>query len=297
MKGAAMSTETSSKNTVVLEMRGVCKSYGDGQRSTSVLENVHLQVEEGEFVAIVGFSGSGKTTLLQLVAGLVFPDQGHVTFEGAPIQSAGPERAIVFQNYSLLPWMSVFQNVELAVAAVFPSWSKQQRHEHVMKYLRMVNLAPAVWKKPRELSGGMRQRVSVARALAMEPRMLLLDEPFGALDALTRGTLQGELERIWARDRKTVIMITNDVDESILLADRVIPLTLGPGATLGQSFPVPLDRPRDKTALNRDPQFKLLRNEIVGYLMELRAAQKRDESDLVGLTRPQWKPRVSDWAA
>jgi nitrate/nitrite transport system ATP-binding protein len=173
---------------------------------------------------------------------------------------------VVFQNYSLLPWLTVSENIQLAVEQVFPKWTRAQIRAHVERYVAMVNLTHAKAKKPSELSGGMRQRVSVARALAMDPKILLMDEPLSALDALTRATLQDEIERIWERDKKTVLLITNDVDEGILLADRIIPLSAGPGATLGPAVTVDLARPRDRKAINHDPRFKEIRNQVIGYL-------------------------------
>ena len=221
-----------------LEMDGVGKGFASAGGRTEVLRNLNLGIEKGEFVAIVGYSGAGKTTLISLIAGLLSPDVGEVRLEGRVVQGPGPDRGVVFQNYSLLPWMSVYENVRLAVDQVFPSWTAQQKREHTERYIALVNLTRARNQRPRELSGGMRQRVAVARALAMDPAVLLLDEPLSALDALTRATLQSEIERIWAADRKTVVMITNDVDEGILLADRIIPLSAGPGATLGPSVAV-----------------------------------------------------------
>jgi nitrate/nitrite transport system ATP-binding protein len=248
-----------------LELTNVSKGFG----GAPVLSNVNLQIERGEFVAIVGYSGSGKTTLISLIAGLTRPDAGTVKLNDLEITSPGPDRGIVFQNYSLLPWLTVTENIAIAVDQVFPNHSPEKRRQLVATAIATVNLTPARDKFPRELSGGMRQRVSVARALAMDPQILLLDEPLSALDALTRATLQDEFERIWEKDKKTVVLITNDVDEALLLADRIIPLTLGPGATLGPSFPVSLSRPRDRKALNHDPEFKRLRalitNELLGY--------------------------------
>ncbi len=265
-----------------LSLNRVNKGFGVGNSRTEVLRGINLDIEEGEFIAIIGFSGSGKSTLINLIAGLTTPDSGTIKLAGETIKGAGPDRGVVFQNYSLLPWLSVYENVALAVDRVFPAWSADKRREHCLKYIDMVSLTPALGKKPRELSGGMRQRVSVARALAMNPKMLLLDEPLGALDALTRAVLQSEIERIWEADKKTVILITNDVDEALLLADRVIPLKPGPNATLGPSFKVDLDRPRDRTKLNSNAQFRKLRNELVTYLTrcrsEARAAERQNAS-------------------
>ena len=250
-----------------LELQNVSKGYGFGGNRVEVLRDINLSIAEGEFVAIVGYSGAGKTTLMSLIAGLQRPDAGTVALRGEEVKEPSPDRAIVFQNYSLLPWLSVFGNIALAVDEVFPDWPKEKRRAHIEKYIAMVNLAPARDKKPRELSGGMRQRVSVARALAMNPRILLLDEPLSALDALTRATLQDEIERIWESDRKTVVLITNDVDEGILLADRIIPLSAGPRATLGPAVVVDIERPRDRKALNHDPRFKEIRKQVISYLL------------------------------
>jgi nitrate/nitrite transport system ATP-binding protein len=248
-----------------LEITNVSKGFG----GPPVLAGVNLAIERGEFVAIVGYSGSGKTTLISLIAGLIKPDSGTVKLNDLEVTAPGPDRGIVFQNYSLLPWLTVFENIALAVDQVFPNHAAEKRRQLVEAAVATVNLTPARDKLPRALSGGMRQRVSVARALAMDPQILLLDEPLSALDALTRATLQDEFERIWEKDKKTVVLITNDVDEALLLADRIIPLTPGPGASLGPSFAVALDRPRDRKALNHNPEFKRLRalvtNELLGY--------------------------------
>ncbi|MGH7955860.1 MAG: ABC transporter ATP-binding protein, partial [Opitutaceae bacterium] len=234
-----------------LTLTHVSKSFG----GPAVLSDVNLSLERGEFVAIVGYSGSGKTTLISLIAGLQKPDEGAIKLNDLEITEPGPDRGVVFQNYSLLPWLTVTENIGLAVDQVFPNYSPEKKRQHVERFIAMVNLTPARHKLPRQLSGGMRQRVSVARALAMDPQILLLDEPLSALDALTRSTLQGEIERIWSAERKTVVLITNDVDEALLLADRIIPLTPGPGATLGDSVRVTLARPRERKALNHDPEF------------------------------------------
>jgi nitrate/nitrite transport system ATP-binding protein len=252
-----------------LELRHVHKGYGarrPGGR-TEVLDDVCLGVERGEFVAIVGYSGAGKTTLLSIMAGLMRPDAGEVRIDGRAVTEPGHDRGIVFQNYSLLPWLTAYGNVRLGVDQVYRDWPEERRRERAEQYLAMVNLTAARDKRPSELSGGMRQRVALARALAMDPAVLLMDEPLSALDALTRATLQDEIERIWERDRKTVVLITNDVDEGILLADRIVPLSAGPRARLGPSIPVDLPRPRNRKALNRDPRFKEIRREVIDYLL------------------------------
>jgi nitrate/nitrite transport system ATP-binding protein len=253
--------------TPVIELRGAAKGFGGGATRSEILAQLDLQLHEGEFLAIVGFSGSGKTTLINLCAGLTKPDTGDILLDGKPMPDAGPDRALVFQNYSLLPWLTVYGNIALAVDRVFPQWNAAQRKAHIERHIAMVNLTPARDKRPRQLSGGMRQRVAVARALAMDPRVLLLDEPLGALDALTRATLQDEISRIWQDNRKTVVLITNDPDEAILLADRVIPLSTGPAATLGPSFVIDIPRPRDRLALNHDGHFKRLRKDILDWLL------------------------------
>lgn len=253
-----------------LELKNVSKSYG----GPPVLSNVNLTIERGEFVAIVGYSGSGKTTLISLIAGLLKPDTGTVKLNDLEISQPGPDRGLVFQNYSLLPWLTVYDNIALAVEQVFPNWAESKKRQHIERFIGLVNLTPAIDKLPRQLSGGMRQRVSVARALAIDPQILLLDEPLSALDALTRMTLQDEIERIWEADRKTVVLITNDVDEGLLLADRIIPLSPGPGATLGNPIDVRLARPRDRKSLNHDPEFKRLRALVTHQLLDYGAQRK-----------------------
>lgn len=252
-----------------LSLKGLCKGYGTGAGRTSVLSNVNLEVAEGEFIAIVGFSGSGKTTLVSAVAGLVQPDSGEITLKGKPVNGPGPDRGVVFQSYSLLPWLTVRGNVALAVDQVFARESKAERVARVDRYIAMVGLSHAATRLPAELSGGMRQRVAVARALATSPEILLLDEPLSALDALTRAKLQDEIVDIWSRDKRTVVLITNDVDEAILLADRIVPLLPGPDATLGQEFRVDIPRPRDRTSINEDPAFKRLRQAVTSYLLDV----------------------------
>lgn len=256
-----------------LELKNVTKSYASGGKIVPVLENVNLDIERSEFVAIVGYSGAGKTTLISLIAGLTRADSGTITLNDLEITSPGPDRGIVFQNYSLLPWLSAFENVLLAVNQAFPNWSVAKKEQHTQKYLKLVNLGAAKDKKPGELSGGMKQRVSLARALAMEPQILLLDEPLSALDALTRATLQDEISRLREETGKTVVLITNDPDEGIYLADRIIPLTAGPRATLGPSFTIEIPRPRERKTINHDPHFKQLRREVSEFLLNSRHSQ------------------------
>ena len=252
-----------------LEIDKVCKSYGSGGARTEVLRDISLSIEEGEFVAIVGFSGSGKTTLISTVAGLIPSDSGEVRLKGKVVTEPGPDRGVVFQSYSLMPWLTVHGNVALAVDTVFKHKPRAWRAAHTKKYIDMVGLTPAIDRRPAELSGGMRQRVAVARALAMGPEVLLLDEPLSALDALTRAKLQDEIEAIWEAETKTVVLITNDVDEAILLADRIIPLNPGPNATLGPEFRVDIPRPRNRAEMNHHAGFKKLRADVTRYLMEV----------------------------
>ncbi|MEL6476884.1 MAG: nitrate ABC transporter ATP-binding protein [Pseudomonadota bacterium] len=256
----------------ILELKSASKGFGDGTAREEVLKGIDLSVREGEFVAILGFSGTGKTTLINLLAGLELPDRGQALFKGQPITGPGPERGLVFQSYSLMPWLSVNGNVALAVDAVHGKKSASERAEIVDHYVKMVGLGHATGRKPAELSGGMRQRVAVARALAMSPEVLLMDEPLSALDALTRANLQDEIVRIWEAERKTVVLITNDVDEAILLADRII--ALNPDGTLGDQFEVNLPRPRERTAMNHDTVFKALRGKVTQYLMDVGIAAK-----------------------
>jgi nitrate/nitrite transport system ATP-binding protein len=249
-----------------LELRGVEKSYG----ATRVLGGIDLALEEGEFVAIVGYSGSGKTTLISLIAGLLAPDAGRIVLDGAAVTDPGPDRGIVFQQYSLLPWMTVYDNVALAVDAVNPTLASAERRRLTEALIALVSLTPATTKRPGQLSGGMRQRVALARGLATAPKVLLMDEPLSALDALTRASLQDELLRIWSERRTTVILVTNDVDEAILLADRIYPLTPGPGAVLGPAIEVGLPRPRERRHMSLTPAYQKARQAIVEFLRACR---------------------------
>jgi nitrate/nitrite transport system ATP-binding protein len=257
-----------------LELDQVNVGFGPQDARTEVLTDVNLQVEQNEFVAVIGFSGSGKSTLISVLAGLTTPDSGTVSIGGKTVTEPGPDRGIMFQNYSLLPWLSVYSNIELAVRQVFREMPKAERGDYIQHYIDLVNLTGAEWKKPLELSGGMRQRLSLARTLSMKPEVLLLDEPLSALDALTRAQLQDEIIRIWEYDRRTVVMITNDVDEAVVMADRIVALTPGPKATTGRSFPVTLDRPRERSTLNFNPQFTRLRNDVTRYMMNINQEAK-----------------------
>src|SRR4030095_3482092 len=257
-----------------LEIRNVDKSFPRTQRgaavtslSLPVLRDINLTIQENEFVCIVGRSGSGKTTLISLIAGLLEPDRGEIVLEDKPINGPGPDRGVVFQNYSLLPWMTVFENVYLAVDAVAPRLAETEKRERAEHYVRLVNLGAAMKKVPRELSGGMRQRVAVARGLAVGPQGPLMGEPFSAVDALTRATLQEELARIWMETQKTVVMITNDIDEAILLADSIYTLTSGPGATLGPAVRVEAPHPRSRPQLSREPGYQRARRQTIGILV------------------------------
>lgn len=261
----------------ILSLRNVSKGYTDGAGvRTEVLKSINLDVAEGEFIAILGFSGTGKTTLMSIIAGLLEQDSGEVIVKGLESHGPGADRGLVFQSYSLFPWLTVEGNVRLAVEAVHKDMPKSEQAELIQSTITLVGLGHATDRKPAQLSGGMRQRVAVARALAMKPEILLLDEPLSALDALTRAKLQDEIDRIREQEKRTIILITNDVDEALLLADRVAVLEPAPSGTIGRIFDVTITRPRDRTAMNHDTQFKALRAEIAGYLGALNATQKAD---------------------
>lgn len=267
----------------LIEIKGASKGFGQPGARSEVLKEINLAVEEGEFVVIVGYSGSGKSTLINLISGLVMPDTGEALIEGRRITEPGPDRGLVFQNYSLLPWLTVEENIALAVDEVFKDWTPQQRKVHVQKFITMVKLGHASHKLPKELSGGMRQRVSVARTLAMNPKVLLLDEPLSALDALTRAQIQDEISEIWRENLTTVLWITNDPDEALLLADRVIPLLPTSPATLGEPILVDIERPRDRRTLNHDPRFKKLRAQLINTLLDAKGRSKVKSSVHVSL--------------
>ena len=235
------------------------------------LKNINLSINQGEFVSIIGHSGCGKSTVLNLIAGLLQPTTGHLFCAGREIAAPGPERAVVFQNHSLLPWLSCYENVYLAVERVFGSESKVQQESRTYAALELVGLSHAVEKRPNEISGGMKQRVGIARALAMEPKVLLLDEPFGALDALTRAGLQDELMRIMQKSGATAVMVTHDVDEAVLLSDKIVMMTNGPSAGIGEILEVDLPYPRKRLELAEDVQYNHLRSEVLKFLYERHA--------------------------
>jgi bicarbonate transport system ATP-binding protein len=244
----------------------VSKSYPTAKGVFPVLENVNLTIQQGEFVCFIGHSGCGKSTLLSLVSGFQQATGGSVTLDGEPILKPGPDRMVVFQNYALLPWRTVFENVYLAVKSVWPTKPEAQKRAIVRDHLAMVGLTEAADKKPDQISGGMRQRVSIARALAIRPEVLILDEPFGALDAITKEELQEELLKIWSDHRCTVLMITHDIDEALFLADRLVMMTNGPAATIGEVMNIPFERPRDRDQIMEDPQYYQLRNHALDFL-------------------------------
>ena len=252
-----------------LQIDHVDKSFERGGQRTEVLKDITLGIDKGEVIAIIGHSGCGKSTLLNLIAGLTQVSGGGIILEHTEVNSPGPDRSVVFQNHSLLPWLTVYENVNLAVAKLFSrTKTPAERHDWVMRNLDLVQMAQAKDKRPGEISGGMKQRVGIARALAMEPKILLLDEPFGALDALTRAHLQDAVMDIHQRLQNTMIMITHDVDEAVLLADRIVMMTNGPAARIGEVLEVPLARPRRRTELVTDPAYLKCREAVLKFLYE-----------------------------
>ena len=260
-----------------LKLDHIDKSFARGGQVSEVLRDIRLTIDKGEFVSIIGHSGCGKSTLLNLIAGLTKVSAGAVLLEDKEVDSPGPERAVVFQNHSLLPWLTVYENINLAVSKVFGrTKSRAERHDWIMRNLDLVQMAHAKDKRPSELSGGMRQRVGIARALAMEPKILLLDEPFGALDALTRAHLQDAVMEIHERLHNTMIMITHDVDEAVLLSDRIVMMTNGPAATIGEILRVDLERPRDRVGLVEDSRYTHFRKEVLDFLYTRHGHVERD---------------------
>lgn len=261
---------------------------GNNGAANPVLKGIDLQVQRGEFISLIGHSGCGKSTVLNIVAGLLRASDGGVIVDGREVNAPGPDRAVVFQNHSLLPWLTVYQNVEIAVAKIFAETkTASERKAWILHNLDMVNMSHALHRLPSEISGGMKQRVGIARALAMEPKVLLLDEPFGALDALTRAHLQDEVIRIQGELGNTVMMITHDVDEAVLLSDRVVMMTNGPAATIGQILDVPLPRPRNRIELAENPAYNHCRQEILSFLYE----KQRKVEPIANARKPQGEVR------
>ncbi|GLK81047.1 ABC transporter ATP-binding protein [Methylopila turkensis] len=252
-----------------LSIQHVDKAFSRGGVTNEVLKDVSLDVNEGEYISIIGHSGCGKSTLLNIVAGLTGVTKGVVFLEGKVVDEPGPDRAVVFQNHSLLPWLTAYENVALAVDKVFArTKTKAERHEWTMRQIELVNMAHAKDRRPSEISGGMKQRIGIARALAMQPKVLLLDEPFGALDALTRTHLQDQVMQIQTELKNTVLMITHDVDEAVLLSDRIVMMTNGPSARIGEVLSVPLERPRKRLELVSDRTYIAARAAVLKFLYE-----------------------------
>ncbi|MBD1865774.1 ATP-binding cassette domain-containing protein [Oculatella sp. FACHB-28] len=249
-----------------LVIDNVSKAYPSPDGAYVVLDGINLTVYEGEFICLIGHSGCGKSTLLDMVSGFRKPTEGEVRLQTKRITEPGPDRMVVFQNYSLLPWMTAFENIYLGVKSVFPDKPEAEKRAIVRDHLALVGLSDAADKKPKELSGGMKQRVCIARALALRPQVLILDEPFGALDPITREELQEELLKIWTDHRVTVLMITHDIDEALFLGDRLVMMTNGPAAQIGEILDIPFPRPRNRTRLMEDPHYYDLRNHALDFL-------------------------------
>lgn len=283
-----------------LELSQVGMNFPTPKGTFTALQDVNLLAEEGQFISLIGHSGCGKSTVLNIVAGLHQATSGGVILDGKEVTEPGPERAVVFQNHSLLPWLNVYKNVELAVKQTSKGRSKKEIKEWVVHNLELVHMTHALDKLPSEISGGMKQRVGIARALSMEPKVLLMDEPFGALDALTRAHLQDSVMEIHAELGNTVIMITHDVDEAVLLSDRIVMMTNGPAATIGEILDIELERPRDRIQLADNPQYNHYRHEVLTFLYEkqrkVESVDKHKKEKLSGKELPSKEPKSSDAA-
>ena len=285
-----------------LTIKDVSKVYETPKGPYVVLEGVNLTINEGEFICLIGHSGCGKSTLLNMIAGFNGPTNGEVALEGSQITEPGPDRMVVFQNYSLLPWLTATENIHLGVENVYPEKSADEHNTIVKEHLELVGLTEACNKRPGQLSGGMKQRVAIARALATRPKLLILDEPFGALDPITREELQEELLKIWRKEKITVIMITHDIDEALFLADRIVMMTNGPAASIGEDMHVPFSRPRNRARIMEDPKYYELRNFALEFLFSRYAHHEEDEAtdsetEAVALPMPlpaSKKPAVAD---
>ncbi|MUH01023.1 ATP-binding cassette domain-containing protein [Scytonema sp. UIC 10036] len=262
-EGYALKTQ---KPEPFLVIEGVTKIYPTPNGPYTVLDGIDFTVNEGEFICIIGHSGCGKSTLLNMISGFNQPTEGVVLLQNKPITEPGPDRMMVFQNYCLLPWLNVFDNVYLAVDSVYPKKTEAEKRAIVKEHLAMVGLLEAAQKQPGQISGGMKQRVAIARALSIRPKVLILDEPFGALDAITREELQEELLKIWREHRVTILMITHDIDEALFMADRLVMMTNGPSATIGEILDIPFARPRNRTRIMENPKFYEMRNYALDFL-------------------------------
>jgi nitrate/nitrite transport system ATP-binding protein len=278
--------------TAFLKVEGLGKQFespGGGQGTWCVFRDLHLEMQKGEFVTVIGHSGCGKTTLLNIIAGLDEANEGGVLLDNREVAGPGLDRMVVFQSFALMPWMTVFDNIRLAVRAAHRDWSKAKVAEHVQRFIEMVGLKGAEKKRPAQLSGGMRQRVGLARAFAIEPKMLLLDEPFAQIDALTRGVIQEELVRMWTEMRNTVFMVTHDVDEAILLSDKIMLMTNSPEARIAEIVEVTIPRPRARTTIIEHPIYYKIRNHIIRFLVEGGA---HTEAESVAAPADRRHPRV-----
>jgi nitrate ABC transporter ATP-binding subunit len=265
-RSTSKSFQPTTNKAPFLLVENVAKIYPTAKGTYTVLEGVNLTVNQGEFICLIGHSGCGKSTLLNMVAGFSQPSIGRVELKGEPILQPGPDRMMVFQGYALLPWKTAFENVYLAVNSAYPTKSKSEKVSIVHEHLAMVGLADSAEKKPRQLSGGMKQRVAIARALSIRPEILILDEPFGALDQITKEELQEELMRICGEQNCTVLMITHDIDEALFLADKLVMMTNGPAAKIGEILNIPFERPRDRDQIMEDPEYYNLRNYALDFL-------------------------------
>ncbi|MFM7235409.1 MAG: nitrate ABC transporter ATP-binding protein [Cyanobium sp.] len=261
----------------LLRFEGLGKTYPTPTGPYPVLENVNLEVQQGEFICVIGHSGCGKSTLLNMVSGFATPTSGAVLLNGKPIEKPGPDRMVVFQGYALLPWLTAYENVYLGIDSVRPRLNKSEKHAITMDHLELVGLTAAADKKITQISGGMKQRVAIARALAIRPEVLILDEPFGALDAITKEELQEELLKIWNTQKCTVLMITHDIDEALFLADRLVMMTNGPAAGIGEVLSIPFARPRSREDIMEDPLYYEMRNQALDFLYN-RFAHDEDEA-------------------
>ncbi len=285
-----------SQHFLQVESLAKCYPAAGATANLPVFENIHFHIDKGEFVCIIGHSGCGKTTILNVLAGLEEATSGNVFMDGREVKGPSLDRGVVFQSHALMPWMSVLGNVAFAVRSKWPDWPKDKVAAHCTQYLEMVGLGHAIHKKPAELSGGMKQRVGIARAFAIQPKMLLLDEPFGALDALTRGTIQDELLKIVQATHQTVFMITHDVDEAILLADKIVLMSNGPLARIAEIVAVTMPRDRARAEMHHDPQYYRIRNHLVDFLVNRSKTYAGVPRDDDALHPPVVRPGLEDAA-